>query len=588
MATTAYVVPGLLVSFTPWANARNPSWGVKADFLLLILRSTVALWIIPLFPIAVGILAKRKGRGRWRWSLLALAAAGPGWRFIETVQWVWDGVLLFGGLCLVYFVLSEIPDGGTADHEGDLQSNFRSPRSRALWAIALIGAVGVAYVAGFWSDLLERDLLARMASGTDWTMAETLRSDSRQMAVAWSQLGLFLASAGAFLSWSHLAYRNLRAFGVTGLRYSPRWTWLGFIVPIWCVFRPFQVMREMWLASSPDSSSSTWSRGRTPLLMKLWWAVWLLSTVAGNLVARWYSYANGSADLLDANSLSLAVDVFNVLSVYLAASVVWRVTARQIARAEAGSAHEAPDIVSDPLGVAATTTLLPVDSGAGVPSVPKLMSPAATAPDVARASLNIEPSTGSIVQDRSSEHRRSSGFRLWPHGAVTLLVVALVAAAFAVASLMGRVDVLATQVSVFATTTSAPTTTTIKRTTTTQLWRGKWSSYSVATGVIRGNREALIAKSDAVPGNLAKNHAKAIEGDIDTLAAAVNGLPWSPPKVRESQDAYWDALMELSAAIDLVRQNDNQSNVDRYNLAWDTEFKTLQAWLRELARSNEP
>lgn len=364
IATLAYVLPGFLVSLTPWGDGlQTPHWGLKADFLFLILQSTLAVWILLLFPVAVGVMAKRKGRGRWRWTLLALLAAflPGGWRFIESLQWRWDGALYLGSFVVVYSILGAIGPG--------------------------VGA--------------ERD---------------------------------------------------------------------------------------------PGSAD-----------------------------------ANAETVLLEAESTKGAPSPVSV-----------------------------PSYVENDAGAEGTF-------------------------------LDRRSMSNPASPNRPSEPKRSPGLRLWPHGVVALLVVALLTAAVAAFILGGRVDTLATQVSLLATTTTnAPTTsTTIKRTTTTLLWRGKIAAYMRSVEGVLDSRQQLLAKDSSVPGSLAKTHAKAIEGDVSALAAKVDSLPWSPSSVRAAQDQYWDALMELRTAADVVRWNDSQANVDRYNRAWGDEYKCLQEWMREFNRSQE-
>jgi len=187
-----------------------------------------------------------------------------------------------------------------------------------------------------------------------------------------------------------------------------------------------------------------------------------------------------------------------------------------------------------------------------------------------------------------SSSRRLS---LWPHAAIVVAMLVLVVASSMVVFLVLRVNDLSTQVATLATTTTVePTTTSIQRTTTTLLWRSDLdlSLYRVKFVRIDAAREKLLKTVEGVPGNYAKNHAKAIIGDIDWLAMLVSGMSWSPPKVRAAQDAYWEALSELKESAVRVIGNDSQTNVDRFNDAWNEEDKCRVKWAREYGRSLEP
>jgi len=137
-------------------------------------------------------------------------------------------------------------------------------------------------------------------------------------------------------------------------------------------------------------------------------------------------------------------------------------------------------------------------------------------------------------------------------------------------------------------TPAQPTTTTTQRMPTSPNWQGKESPYQQRYAEARLQREQLITKVGAVPGGYAQDQAEAIMGDLDTLATLVNAMPWSPPKVRAAQDAYWEALMDLRKAAQGVHGNDSRTNVDRYNEAWSEEYKHSVEWSREYMRSFEP
>lgn len=84
-----------------------------------------------------------------------------------------------------------------------------------------------------------------------------------------------------FLMWLHRYFRNLHEMGVVGLQFSPGWAVGWFFVPVMHFYKPYQIMREMWLAGSPRNTLSNWRQERPPL--QLMW--WFLLTVATQLLA---------------------------------------------------------------------------------------------------------------------------------------------------------------------------------------------------------------------------------------------------------------------------------------------------------------
>jgi hypothetical protein len=51
------------------------------------------------------------------------------------------------------------------------------------------------------------------------------------------------------------------------------------------LFRPYQAMKEIWMASVP-SSATPWQQRAAPALLGWWWALWLASGAIGLLSFR--------------------------------------------------------------------------------------------------------------------------------------------------------------------------------------------------------------------------------------------------------------------------------------------------------------
>ena len=66
------------------------------------------------------------------------------------------------------------------------------------------------------------------------------------------QAAWFLVTAGLWLAWFRRAYLNLPALGARRLRYRPWWAVGSWLLPVFSLFRPKQVLNDIWRASDPD------------------------------------------------------------------------------------------------------------------------------------------------------------------------------------------------------------------------------------------------------------------------------------------------------------------------------------------------
>lgn len=189
------------------------------------------------------------------------------------------------------------------------------------------------------SDWLEFSMLTRLLEDPDSvTVAEASGSDARQGILALLQLGCWLATGVCFLVWFHRAYANLARLGMEPLRFGPGWSVGGWFVPVLSLARPKQIMDDIWRGSDPERPPAqldgAWHGARVPVLLHLWWAVFLLAFVLDRLG---FPLAGGGGDsvreLRTGSTLSLVSDGLELLLGLLALQVVLRVTRRQQARA---------------------------------------------------------------------------------------------------------------------------------------------------------------------------------------------------------------------------------------------------------------
>jgi serine/threonine protein kinase len=160
------------------------------------------------------------------------------------------------------------------------------------------------------------------------------------------QAAWFLVTAALWLAWFRRAYLNLPALGARRLRFRPWWAVGAWLLPVFSLFRPKQVLNDIWRASDPDlppDQAATW-RGR-PVAELLGW--WWLAFVASVLVRSITTAAvHAAADLMllgllpdqfdrfqASAGMQVVADLLTVLCGLLALRVVGRATARQDERA---------------------------------------------------------------------------------------------------------------------------------------------------------------------------------------------------------------------------------------------------------------
>lgn len=145
------------------------------------------------------------------------------------------------------------------------------------------------------------------------------------------RIPIFILTVIFFLVWLYRAYNNLPALKAGNLEFSPGWAVGWWFIPIATLFKPFQVIRELWNESDPDFDpelSFLSSNVGAPAFIGFWWACWLIYNITSRISNNLGESSNNDAEtfLLIAFIIS---NVFGVIAAVLAIMIVKGVTQRQ-------------------------------------------------------------------------------------------------------------------------------------------------------------------------------------------------------------------------------------------------------------------
>ena len=164
------------------------------------------------------------------------------------------------------------------------------------------------------------------------------------------QAGWFLVTAGLWLAWFRRAYLNLPALGARRLRFRPWWAVGAWLVPVFSLFRPKQVLNDVWRASDPERApilppdqADTWRKRPVAELLGWWWLAFLASVLVRSVTTE---TVHAAADLMllgllperfdrfqPSAGMQVLADLLTVVCGLLALRVVRRTTTRQHDRA---------------------------------------------------------------------------------------------------------------------------------------------------------------------------------------------------------------------------------------------------------------
>jgi hypothetical protein len=150
-----------------------------------------------------------------------------------------------------------------------------------------------------------------------------------------------------FVVWLYRAYANLPHLGIDNLRFSRVWALTSWVIPVVNLWRPKQIINDIWRASDPSRSphdAALWRGKAVPGIFLLWWCALVgskllalepLATLVDSSVLRSLGIVSGRAQQAEANLLiATFAGGLSALAALLAIRVVGMTSARQEARLE--------------------------------------------------------------------------------------------------------------------------------------------------------------------------------------------------------------------------------------------------------------
>lgn len=211
-----------------------------------------------------------------------------------------------------------------------------------IWILALLA---IAHIATITLDVLHRGFILDLIAERPMPYEEVLSRDSQGW-WAWIALSaLQIAAIPAFMAWFFRAYSNLGRMGEFH-RYKPGWAIGCWFVPILNLFRPKQMMNDIWHATEPGTphDRSAGQRSAVAFLITFWWLLFLVSDFVTRFALGAFFEAETLDQQLQADTISALDGSLSLILCAVTLAVVITVTRRHDARAaELGDAPGNPE-----------------------------------------------------------------------------------------------------------------------------------------------------------------------------------------------------------------------------------------------------
>ncbi len=205
---------------------------------------------------------------------------------------------------------------------------FRDPKRLSQWLKWLLVVVALIHIFFGLCAAPQALLMNDMADGIPASkvlLFATGAKERRDGALGNFMSLVYFGAAFLFAFWTYRMNANIHALGGNNLRFTPAWAVSWYFVPVANLWKPYQVMRELWLASD---NPANWQTGRTSKLLGWWWASWLASALSPFVAVIYMVRLSVQGDVL---APLMVIEVFGVVAAVLglaAATLAFFVVAR--------------------------------------------------------------------------------------------------------------------------------------------------------------------------------------------------------------------------------------------------------------------
>lgn len=165
---------------------------------------------------------------------------------------------------------------------------LRPNKERAKVAIILIWAMVALEIILLISGYFQYELIQTVINGGEISEEAANANDTREQVLAIIYLIVHIVSAVTFIRWFRRAYYNLHV-KVKFLSHTEGWAAGAWFVPIVCLYRPFQIMQELYKETTKYLSKKgvVMNEKITTSYLGIWWALWVISSLLGQFVFRY-------------------------------------------------------------------------------------------------------------------------------------------------------------------------------------------------------------------------------------------------------------------------------------------------------------
>lgn len=202
----------------------------------------------------------------------------------------------------------------------------RAPEGLLKAVVALLGLVALTDLFAVFADLNLANLIGDDANFVATPVEDLDAAESLYGFVGTLQFTPFTACAVVFLVWFYRMRKYIGALAQDAFERGAGWAIGSWFIPIGALWMPFRIALQMWNAATRSLSAEP-ARYPSAWPVRLWWSLFVLSTLAGRFASSRYNAAESLTEIRAAVLQTAVGDGLDILAAVAAAYFAIRLTA---------------------------------------------------------------------------------------------------------------------------------------------------------------------------------------------------------------------------------------------------------------------
>ncbi|MCZ8198189.1 MAG: DUF4328 domain-containing protein [Flavobacterium sp.] len=213
----------------------------------------------------------------------------------------------------------------------DKQLYIKPNADRAKYAIIAILVVMCINIVASVSSYFQWQLLLDYKNGMALTDELSSANNLRQEIIRFVFLIAFITSIVFFILWFRRAYYNLQV-RTGNCRHSDGWAAGSWFVPIICLYRPYQIMKELAEETTSLLSIASGKEVKSDSdVISIWWVLWIFTNYIVKYGMNWAFKGESIDNLINGTLLAIANNLLGIPLAIITVFMIKKYAAKETA-----------------------------------------------------------------------------------------------------------------------------------------------------------------------------------------------------------------------------------------------------------------